>query len=107
MTGTPPPAGLAGRIEAAISRGLSFAQADPDSVIPESVAAVLAVVQPELDRRDAEIDRLRAELATARDRAFTEAAEMLATDTTVMNEPGDQYALAYAELLLAARDTTS
>lgn len=54
-----------------------------------------------------EVDRLRAELATARNRALTEAAEMLATDTTVMNEPGDQYALAYAEVLLAARDTTS
>ncbi|MFF0409133.1 hypothetical protein ACFYUY_01690 [Kitasatospora sp. NPDC004745] len=67
MTGQQP--SLAERIEHAISRGLNFAQADPDSVIPEAAAAVQAVVQPELDRRDAEIDRLRAELTEARGHA--------------------------------------
>ncbi|MGA5819711.1 hypothetical protein ACPC54_17855 [Kitasatospora sp. NPDC094028] len=38
---------------------------------------VLAVVQPELDARDSEIDRLRADLAAARNTAFAEAADHL------------------------------
>ncbi|GAA0704822.1 hypothetical protein GCM10010193_69780 [Kitasatospora atroaurantiaca] len=63
MTTTPLTGGqLADRIVAAVGHGLRYAEADPDSVLPETVNAVLAVVHPELDRLAAERDELLAEL---------------------------------------------
>lgn len=53
---------LRARIAAAVDHGLWFAEADPDSVKPETVNAVLAVVQPVADERDrlaAAIEQIR------------------------------------------------
>ncbi|MDH6709784.1 hypothetical protein P3T27_006533 [Kitasatospora sp. MAA19] len=61
-------------------------------------AAVLAVVQPE-------IDRLRADLAAVRDRTLTEAAEVLRQATVPAHQTDGLDAA--ADILDAARDTTS
>ncbi|MFG3228148.1 hypothetical protein ACGF07_25650 [Kitasatospora sp. NPDC048194] len=124
MTGTPPPS-LAERIEHALriaavpwaanmppitqhgdgghrfETGCSLCHGDA----PSLTDAALAVVQPELDRRDAEIDRLRAELVAARDRTLTEAAEMLRYAIVSPNETDGVDAA--ADLLDAARAATS
>lgn len=87
MNDTPPPplthGELADRIVAALNHGLWFAEADPDSVLPETVNAVLAAVQPELDRLRGELDEnvgvMRA-LRRQRDQAEAELARLRACD---------------------------
>lgn len=60
---------LADRIVAAVSQGLQygrrFAAADPDSAGPEDIDIVLSITGAVLEVVQPELDRLRAELATA------------------------------------------
>ncbi|MEV8324586.1 hypothetical protein [Kitasatospora sp. NPDC056731] len=111
MTATPPPS-----LRERIAQAVPYCRDGCDFCEPTDVAAVvLAIVQPELDRRDAEIERLRVELATARNATLAEGAEL------ILRRAEEQYQRSYsdnkifefnggkraADLLLAARDTTS
>ncbi|WBP89499.1 hypothetical protein [Kitasatospora cathayae] len=93
MTNTPPPA-LDRADEALIRYRAQRPSQFTARTIRDDYTAMLA-----------EIGRLRAELAAARDRALTEAAEML-RQATVPAHQADGLDAA-ADLLAAARDTTS
>jgi len=115
VTAALPPDSLRDRIAASLALAdVSWGyhcnfSSDPcrDDMTAAYVDAVLAEIAAELAARDAENARLRAELADARNAAFTEAAALMASRNNVLASTSDRGPghLA-ADLLLAARTPT-